>query len=692
MHFRLGRSRGSPREEDTTSTASGVHLPPSAVQYDMTKPTHGQVDFERVKTSSPGRNNREEKDHPKSTTVQAPQFLPALDPLSDPSSDEYESSPEHQHRAAGHQQHRSHPHKLAVSPHQLLSAALHIKHSSSPSSPTTESPARAKSPRVGGIFHRHHHGGSGGKSSSRRQQQQQSKSRDADSVARGVARGAAQAHADSFKSDKTNSQQQQQDNGFLNILLGEHAQVMEQLHEKAPSDPAVYRANASTPTKAAKNTAGGAESKAQTPPMSSLQRRLAQMKAPATPTKGQGNGVSKASTTPPPTSTAIATTLSPASPSSNHRHRTQWSPSSKFDDEDDEGDDDDDDEEEEALSTTILPYYEACDEVVNRLGIGSRPPRHTAATHTSPDASPARSTFSTTATSRSPARRIGASAATYPRDGDGDGEEDVDSPVKLARIMASGAIPYHPATSSSASTGTSTGAVTESPVKLARIMGCGAIPTIPEEDGDETEEAGEMIKGDEPDTAVRRLTFDLPEDMACGGDKIADEAAALDLADAGGKAGQMVGGRDDGTVSLLTAGSALSSYRRATERAAAAQAAEARESSPPPPPAPKKSSLQRALVAQTSAKPSSLQLALAASASTKADLPLLVDAQSVQRNQISIAWRGCHGAWGRQGGERRHIGLSPPRRHCHCSCGRACRPARPRRCRHRSRQACRGGG
>ena len=109
--------------------------------------------------------------------------------------------------------------------------------------------------------------------------------------------------------------------------------------------------------------------------------------------------------------------------------------------------------------------------------------------------------------------------------------------------------------------------------------------------------------------------------MACGGDKIADEAAALDLADAGSKAGQMVGGRDDGTVSLLTAGSALSSYRRATERAAAKAAAEARESSPPPPPAPEKSSLQRALVAQTSAKPSSLQLALAASASTKADLP-----------------------------------------------------------------------
>ena len=299
-------------------------------------------------------------------------------------------------------------------------------------------------------------------------------------MARGVARGAAQAHADSFQSGKTNSQQQQQDNGFLNILLGEHAQIMEQLNEKAPSDPAVYHASASTSTKAAKNkTDEVAESKAKTPPTSSLQRRLAQMKAPATPTKGQGKGVSKASTTPPPT--AIATTLSPASPSSNHRHRTQWSPSSPIDDDEEE----DEDEEEEALSTTILPYYEACDEVVNRLGIGSRPSRHSSTTtHTSPDTSPARSTGSISTTNASPARRIGASAATYPRDGDGDGEEDVDSPVKLARIMASGAIPYHPATSSSASTGT----LTESPVKLARIMGCGAIPTIPEENGEEAEE------------------------------------------------------------------------------------------------------------------------------------------------------------------------------------------------------------
>ena len=155
-------------------------------------------------------------------------------------------------------------------------------------------------------------------------------------------------------------------------------------------------------------------------------------------------------------------------------------------------------------------------------------------------------------------------------------------------------------------------------------MGGGAIPTIPEEDGEEAEEAAEEIVQGEPDTAVRRLTFDLPEDMACGGDEVAGEAAALDLADAGSRAGQMVGGRDDdGTVSLLTAGSALSSYRRAAERAAKAEAGES--SAPPSPPVPKKSSLQRALVARSSAsaKPSSLQLALAASASTstKTDLP-----------------------------------------------------------------------
>ena len=136
---------------------AGLHLPPSAVHYDVSKPTHGQVDFERVKTS-PGQNNHhgavdEGRDHSKSTTVQAPQFLPALDPLSDPSSDEYESSPEHHHnRVTVGRQH----HKLAVSPHQLLSAALHIKHSSSPSSPSDQqqrnSNKEVKSPRVGGIF------------------------------------------------------------------------------------------------------------------------------------------------------------------------------------------------------------------------------------------------------------------------------------------------------------------------------------------------------------------------------------------------------------------------------------------------------------------------------------------------------------------------------------------------------------
>mmetsp|Transcript_9990 Transcript_9990/g.27976 ORF Transcript_9990/g.27976 Transcript_9990/m.27976 type:complete len:1208 (+) Transcript_9990:261-3884(+) len=623
MHFRLGRSRGSPREEGVHNVVSSSTPP----QADTTKPSamFGHVDFERVKTS-PGRDHEASKE---TTTVEVPQFLPALDPLSDPSSDEYESSPEH-----NHPNHRHH-HKM-VSPHQLLAAALHIRghnHHNQHDTPPTSQP---KSPLFhrkkhaahgsgsngggGGLFHRH---GSGGKAKLRQQQQpQRPRSRDADSVALGVARGAAQAHADSNSNSNSNSrpsssssakEDQHDSHGFLNILLGEHAQIMEKLHEKAPLDPAVYNQRGSHPVYNKKD--GTKEAAAETtpvgsPPMSSLQRRLAQARTPVTPTKKDSNKGGVVCSTPPlkgkaGNSTGTAHTraasrpMSPTSP--NHRHRTQWSPHNA-----DLATNDGDDEEEEA------DYYEACDEVVTRLGIGR--PRYggtTIGTATSTDAAEASSVASL-----SPPRSISASAANYPRDrGDGNDDDNNydDSPVKLARVtsMGSGAIPYHrPISASAAASDTS-----ESPFKLARVtsMGSGAIPTILEESGEEENE----VVGE--DTAVRRLTFDiLPQDMAAG-DAVGSEDA---LADAGSKAGQMIGGRGDDTVSLLTAGSALSSYRRAAEKAAAAERAAAQEvvekGSPPPP----KSSLQRALVARVGkaeepkAKPSSLQLALAAATSS----------------------------------------------------------------------------
>ena len=583
MPFRLGRSRGSsPREV----AADRAYLPspssPAADQVfdagcirNQVSPSFGRVDFEHVQ--QPNKEMAE-------TNVEVPQFLPALDPLSDPSSDEYESSPEHHHqnhygRRHRHYQHHKNKQKLGASPHQKLLS----------------------------VFNRH----------------KQNQPQDADSVALGIARGAAQAHADSNSNGRSN--EEPDSNGFLNILLGEHAQIMGQLqqHDSNREAHPVY----ATPTKKKKD----ADKKFSTPPppppapaMSSLQRRLAQnstdKKASSTPPLSslqrrlaQNSTDKKSSSTPPPpvmsslqrrlaqnsTNKKSSSTPTPPPPpvisslqrrlaqmrqpapaavtptkpivqsravqeaatssTPNHRRRTQWSPptaaalvtiATNVDDEDDDYEAEEEAEEEES---TILPYYEACDEVVNRLGIGR------------------------------------------PRYGDA---ATVDSPVKVARSVGTGAIP--PSTVADVAdiaASTTTATPSESPVKVARIMGCGVIPTIPEEDDEDEEEDTEG-----EDTFVRRLTFDLPEDM---------DIAASD--NAGSKAGRFVGcggGRDDGTVSLLSAGSALSSYRRAAEKAS---------SSAVPPP---KSSLQRALLdlptkaeesSATTNKPSSLQRALAAS-------------------------------------------------------------------------------
>ena len=214
MHFRLGRSRGSPREEED---AAGQYLSSSSSPA------------EQVFDAGCIRNQLSEygtiKSHKEMMDV--PQFLPALDPLSDPSSDEYESSPE---------QHRNHHHYYGRRHHK-------------------QSPQK----KLLSVFHRH------------KQQPP-----DEDSVALGIARGAAQAHADSNSEEKEGH-----DNGFLNILLGEHAQIMGQLQQhddgrraEASTSHPVY----ATPTKRDDRKASS------TPPppapvMSSLQRRLAQKDA-----------------------------------------------------------------------------------------------------------------------------------------------------------------------------------------------------------------------------------------------------------------------------------------------------------------------------------------------------------------------------------------------------------------------------
>jgi len=517
MHFRLGRARPRDPPVDVScadkldSTAHLHHISNNTKGLPMPSSlTFGDADFERF---SDDHNKPHDDDNDNANDMMA--SPPELSPMSDPSSDEYESSPEKYYggnRGSGiaTRKKTAHVEFGEAAAEAAPTAPTATTGSSDRSSKHHISPWTLKVGRGGGLFHRSRLSPAHEARTKRREE--------INANIGGAARGAAMAHADSNRSIVTAAATaaaagngnntpagDQQDNGFLHILLGEHFASMEKLNENKPDPSAflttrrtssphpVYSSPTKDRTKAGQNENG---TKAKIPPSSSLQRHLA-AKINATPPKKNL-----------PKRNHFQHHGSPSSP--NHRYRTRWEREDKstFNGTDKASAND-------GGGVKVSPYYEACDEVVNRLGIGK--PRYVSD-------SPDRSDETTTGNSSATTAAVGNVTALNP-----------ESPIKNAISLY-----VSPATTA-------------------------------------TDIAENKALDVVDDTAVRRLQFDLP-----GGN--ADT-------DAGSQAGRIISAAkngDDGTVSLLTAGSALSSFRKATE----AKKTEAKSSIPSA-----MSSLQRAAAA-----------------------------------------------------------------------------------------------
>ena len=499
MHFRLGRARPRDPPVDVSctdklyGTAHRHHIGnndnglPSSLAF-------GDADFERFS------DDHKAYDDDNGMMVSPPE----LSPLSDPSSDEYESSPEKYYGGRGGSGVATRKNTTYVEFGEAAEAAPTASTSTATdrSSKHHVSPWSKKVGLGGGLFHRSRPSPVGGDRKSSKDEAKAKRREEIDANIGGAARGAAMAHADSNRSiaaaaaagNGENTSGDQQDNGFLHILLGEHFASMEKLNENKP-DPSAFLTTRSSPhpvyssptkdrTKAGQSEN---EAKAKSPPSSSLQRHLAKINAtPPEKDRPQRNHYQHQG--------------SPSSP--NHRYRTRWERDDKS------AFNGPDEASEHGDGAKASPYYEACDEVVNRLGIGK--PRYVSD-------SPGRSDETYTATGNSSATTAAVDNVTT---------VNPESPIKNAISLY------------------------VSPTTTAT---------------DIAEKADRKAVDVDDDTAVRRLQFDLPE--------------GITDADAGSQAGRVISAAkngDDGTVSLLTAGSALSSLRKAAE----AKTTEARSSIP----------------------------------------------------------------------------------------------------------------